>query len=82
MAPLPKIAVGGAPPPRLPGVVFPKKKNLHFCKDQSNHQKNENCTALTSPWLSGYQAKDNDKQQGEWGRAMYGQCSKQFKWNS
>ena len=26
MAPLPKIAVGGAPPPRLPGGVFPKKK--------------------------------------------------------
>ena len=39
MAPLPKIAVGGAPPPRLPGGVFPKKRenNLHFCKGQSYH---------------------------------------------
>ena len=64
MAPLPKIAVGGAPPPRLPGVVFPKKKNLHFCKDQSNHSifvqvwsKQKNCTA----WFTSY-ALQNQKE--------------------
>ena len=31
MAPPPKIAVGGAPPPTLPGGVFPKKKKMYFC---------------------------------------------------
>ena len=37
MTPLPQIAVGGAPPPRLPGGVFPKKKKMICISVKANH---------------------------------------------